>query len=622
MFGKSRFSLVLFAAVMACFLQPSLAWSQVGGPRSSTELIDLTTHTSVEQVPAGSGFAAAVVVEIQPGWKVNSHRPTLDFLIPTQLTVEPQEGVAIERIVYPEGKLQELEFAEEPLSVYEGRVVIYVQIQTDESLSPGEYELAAQLRVQGCDDNVCLAPANQALAIPFQVGEPDSEATPQNEALFADFEWTEPAEAEETSGVITATPGDGTAGEEVAAMFDERGWILAFVGIFVMGLALNLTPCVYPMLSVTVSLFSRREGAQIGFGSSFLRASLYVLGIVSMYTGLGVAAAFTGALFGGWLQSPVVLAGIGTLFLILALSMFGLYELQPPSSLMNRLGGAQQVAGPLGLYLSGLVVGVFAAPCIGPPIIALLAYVGARGDAWFGFLAFFLLSLGLGFPYLLLGSFSGLLTKMPRSGEWMIWIRKLFGVVLVGLALYYLLLAFQPRYAPWMLPATLLIGGIYLGFLERSGRSNRWFRRLQWAVGVLAIIGGAHVYGRMQREGVVWEPYSEAKVVAAREAGQPVMLDFYADWCIPCQELELFTFTDPRVVEATQSFRRLKVDLTNFDSPEAEEVRERFQVAGVPTVVFLGPEGTEVPQTRVLGFVGADEFLTRVQRTQQAAGDL
>ena len=620
MFGTFRNSRLLAFALTAGFLVPALVWAQVGGPRSSTELIDLATHTSLDQVPAGSSVDIAVVLEIQPGWKVNSNRPTLDFLIGTELSVAAQDGLVVEQTLYPEGKLQELGFADEPLSVYEGRVVIYLRVQTDASLAPGDYELSASLRVQGCDDNVCLAPSSLAVPIPIQVGDSDFQASPQHEELFSEIDWPD-ASAEPPPPVATvATTDDHVAGDEVAALYEDRSMILFFFGLFAMGLALNLTPCVYPMLSVTVSLFSRRDGVASGFGRSLLMATIYVLGIVTMYTGLGVAAAFTGALFGGWLQSPWVLAGIGALFLALSLSMFGLYELQPPSSLMNKLGGAQQVAGPVGLYLSGLVVGVFAAPCIGPPIVALLAYVGARGDAWFGFLTFFLLSLGLGFPYLLLGSFSGLLTKMPRSGEWMIWIRKLFGVVLVGLALYYFLLAFEPRYAPWMLPFTLLIGGFYLGFLERSGRSNRWFRRLQWAVGVLAIIGGASVYGRMQREGVVWEPYSEARIVAAQQAGQPVMLDFYADWCIPCQELELFTFTDERVVDMTQSFVRLKVDLTNYESPEAEQVRERFGVSGVPTVIFLGPDGSEVPRTRVVGFVGADEFLTRVERTRQAAG--
>jgi len=293
--------------------------------------------------------------------------------------------------------------------------------------------------------------------------------------------------------------------------------------------------------------------------------------------------------------------------------MFGLYELQVPPALMNKLGGAQQVTGTLGYYLSGLVVGVFAAPCIGPPIIALLAYVAARGEPWFGFFAFFLLSLGLGFSYLILGAFSGLLTKLPKSGAWMVWVRKVFGVILVGLALFYISLAVWPALAPWAVAATLLVGGIYLGFLEHSAAENRWFTWLKWVVGATAVVIGAIFVLNLQKEGITWEPYSEERVAEAQEAGQPVMLDFYADWCIPCLELDRATFTDPEVMAATERFVRLKVDLTNFSSPESEAIRKRYDVAGVPTIVFLGSDGDERPEARITGFLGPEAFLERLE---------
>src|SRR5699024_5897907 len=162
-----------------------------------------------------------------------------------------------------------------------------------------------------------------------------------------------------------------------------------------------------------------------------------------------------GELFGSWLQSPWVLAGIGVLMLLLSLSMFGVYELQPPAWMMQKLGKTQQASGYIGHFLSGLLVGVFAAPCIGPPIIALLAFVGAQGSPVFGFSAFFVMALGLGLPYLILGTFSGLLGEMPRSGLWMIWVKQVFGVILVGVALFYVALAFNPEYSMYMVLATL-----------------------------------------------------------------------------------------------------------------------------------------------------------------------
>src|SRR5258708_21708980 len=200
-------------------------------------------------------------------------------------------------------------------------------------------------------------------------------------------------------------------------VLDRGGWA-AFLTLFLIGLALNLTPCVYPMLSVTVSVFgARRSAPSLQVVGSAL---LYVLGMATMYSVLGVTAAFTGGLFGGWLANPLVSVGIGLLLIGLSLSMFGLYELTPPAAVLNRLGDAGTTRA-IGIFLSGLVVGVFAAPCVGRPVVALLAVVGQKGDPWFGFTSFFTLAMGLGAPYLVLGTFSNLIQRMPRSGEWMLW---------------------------------------------------------------------------------------------------------------------------------------------------------------------------------------------------------
>jgi thioredoxin:protein disulfide reductase len=172
------------------------------------------------------------------------------------------------------------------------------------------------------------------------------------------------------------------------------------------------------------------------------------------------------------------------------------------------------------------------------------------------------------------------------------------------------------EHAPWVAPATLLLGGIYLGFLERSAAGNRWFTALKWAVGTAAIVFGALLTMRVYQQGqeqvaMVWEPYSEQRVAEALSAGHPVMFDFYADWCEPCHKLDRETFSDSRVIAATEGFVRLKVDLTDF-SPETESLRQRYEVVGVPTVVFLGPDGHERPAARVVGFLGPDKFLERV----------
>ncbi len=572
--------------------------------RGSSEMVEVETLLSVDVVPAGSTFRAAVVLDIADTWHVNAHRPTLDYLIGTELSMDPVDGFIIAEILYPEPSEYEFAFAGgEELLVYEGEVPIFVELRASSNLEPGTYTMEGTVRVQACDDQNCLAPSNLPVTFQMEVVDEGVSATEINNEIFDGFE------AASTSSDITMQP---TSVNEVEAMFRERGMILAFLALFFIGLALNLTPCVYPMLSVTVSIFGGQNDPNML--RVFSKAVVYVLGIATMYSVLGVLASFSGELFGSWLQHPWVLGGIGLLLFALALSMFGLYEIQIPYWLSSKIGTGNST-GFAGTYFSGLVVGIFAAPCIGPPIIALLAFIGAQGDPVFGFWSFFVLSLGLGLPYLILGTFSGLLPKLPKSGMWMIWVKKVFGVVLVALALFYLAMPFfSVSEAYWVIPLSLIIGGVYLGFLESSGRGTPVFSRIKMAFGALAIIAGIIFLMNLQKDGMEWEAYNETRLAEAQNEGRPVVMDFYADWCIPCLELERITFTDSRVIEETSDMVRLKVDLTHFDSPESEELRRQYNVAGVPTIVFLDEDGDEVTDARVVGFVGPDEFVKRIEK--------
>jgi thiol:disulfide interchange protein DsbD len=250
-------------------------------------------------------------------------------------------------------------------------------------------------------------------------------------------------------------------------------------------------------------------------------------------------------------------------------------------------------------------------------VIALLTYVSAKGDPLLGFQIFFALSLGLGFPYLILGTFSGLLKKIPRSGTWLVWVERIFGVILIGASFFYLSLAVAPKFAAYIVPAVALLGGIYLGFLDPSGREKKLLRRIQWTFGVLCIALGLYFANALTEHGLTWEPYSEQELVDAKTQRQPVMMDFYADWCIPCLELDRKTFVDASVKDATKNFRRLKVDLTHFDSAESEALRKRFNIAGVPTIVFLSRNGIEQHVARVVGFLPPGEFIAKVELAQR-----
>ena len=592
---------LLTATVAPAQVQPTDRTA--GGVESTLNRVNIQVLAAQDTVKTGDESTFAVILDIDDGWHLNAHDPGPDYLIGVSLNMEPNDALFVSDVQYPLSEPYDFSFSDEIINVYEGQAIVLVKMMTSNDLEVGQYEISGQLNLQACSDSVCLAPASVQLTFSIIAG--NETVLSIHEDLFQKLENRESiiAPASELNSI--------------AVMFTEYGFLWAFAGIFLIGLALNLTPCVYPMMSVTVSLFAKnKQSLEPKLKQRFIGALFYVAGIVFMYSILGVFAAFTGSLFGNWLQSPAVLAGIGILLILLSLSMFGLYELQPPSWLMQKMGKTQQIAGHTGFFLSGLMVGIFAAPCIGPPIIALLAFVGSHGNPLFGFFTFFVMALGLGLPYLVLGTFSGLLHKLPQSGSWMVWIKKLFGVILVGAALFYLSLALYPAYSFHVIIITIIFGGLYLGFIEKSGKDKNHFKWIQRATGIAALAIGLMMIQNLQKESVSWEEYDPTIVEESLQNGTPVMLDFYADWCIPCLELDRRTFTDRNVIRETESFVRMKIDLTHFDTKESEEIRRIYNIAGVPTILFLDSAGNEVGAARVVGFENPESFLKKVNMVQ------
>ena len=393
-----------------------------------------------------------------------------------------------------------------------------------------------------------------------------------------------------------------------------QNYFLHFLTFFITGLAVNLTPCVYSMLTVTVSLFKPPQGQQVRLFVSFGRAFVYVLGMAVMYSSLGVFAAMTGVLFGGILQNKWVVLTVAVLMLGLALSMFGVFQIRIPSGLLQKLERLRKIRF-FGLFFAGMFVGIFAAPCIGPPVLALLTSVADRGNPLFGFLSFFIFSLGLGFPYLVLGTFSGLLKKIPKAGSWLMWVEHVFGVILLGFSFYYFAIAINSEFVKWVLPVTLILGGIYLGFIEKSGKEKPLFVRLKWVSGLTSLIFGISIIASIltPKASLAWEDYTSDKVTLAVTKKQPVVVDFYADWCITCHELENFVFTNPSVIKELRKFVRLRVDATDMMAPAVQQVVEQYRVFGLPMIVFLDENGQEVEDARVVGYIPPAEFLKSLE---------
>lgn len=551
---------------------------------------DPATLLTVEaSVSAGAGPGAgtlAIQAKLAPGWHVNSHTPTEDYLIATEVTLDPIGAATFGDPVYPAGKLEKFSFSETPLSVYAGEFRIEVPVRWTGGAAPA---LSGSVGYQACNDTQCLAPAS----VKFATGG----APPAAAAV---------AGAPLTGGAVPLSEARRVAGSgagassELEALLEKRGLFIVLLSIFLGGLALNLTPCVYPVIPLTVGFFSReaRGSTSRAFGLS----ALYVLGMATTYSALGVAAALSGKLFGSLLQNPFVLASIAGVLVLMALSMFGYWEIRMPTFLMNRAGARSGVAGAFGM---GLFVGVVAAPCVGGFIVGLLAFVAARQDPGMGLLMFFVLSLGLGLPYLFLGAFSGSLSRLPRAGAWMESVKKVFGWILLAMAAYFLRSVLPRPMGHWLLPVVL---GIGLVAVLAKGYGLKWPLRAAVAALFLAI---AIFFVPRTLSG--WQPYPGA---AAAPTGRPSVIDFSADWCLPCLELEKRTFSDPRVRKALADHDLYKADMTRLGSPESVALAQKFGILGVPTVIFLDDSGQERTDLRLVGFEDADAFLRRIQRIQ------
>lgn len=436
---------------------------------------------------------------------------------------------------------------------------------------------------------------------------------------------------------LTASGSTGAASDLGLGARLAQGSAAAFAVAFAGGVLTSLTPCVYPLIPITVSIFGAKQSQSRA--QAMALSGLYVLGIALTYSALGATAALTGRAFGTVMQNPWVLGGVALVFVVMAASMFGAFELQLPASLQARLStvGGTGYAGALAM---GLVAGLIAAPCTGPVLAAALAFVATKGSVAYGVGIMFTYALGIGLLFFLIGAFS---VSLPKSGPWMDTVKSVFGVALLAMALAYakdlfpaVRSIFSAAPAAALVAAGVAAAGILLGALTGSFGGSPGEKVAKGAGVAMTVLGIFYATGAASARssqagaegGIAWLVNAEPGGLArARAEGKPVIIDFWGDWCAACVELDKTAWSDPGVREEAKRFVTIKIDNSadKLADPKVSDavdaVFAKYGILGQPTVLFIDPQGRELPaSSRVTAVVGAVEMLRRMRAVDGACG--
>ena len=483
-------------------------------------------------------------------------------------------------------------------------------------ISSGSLALRLDVISQGCADaGVCYPPQTQTVDVVL----PDPASTPAVAPMAQN-----------------ASASDGDESGLIAETLKNAGFWTVLGVFFLAGLGLSLTPCVFPMIPILSGIIAG-QGKQATKGRALALSIAYVLGMAITYAAVGVAAGLSGTLLTAALQNVWVLSAFALVFVVLSLSMFGFYELQLPTSLQSKLSeesGHLQGGRGISVFLMGALSALIVGPCVAAPLAGALLYIGQTGDAVLGGTALFVMALGMGAPLIAVGVAGGSL--LPKTGPWMEGVKKTFGVLLLATALWLLTPVLPDMVVMLGWAALFIVPAIFLHALDPLPPHAKPWQRFWKGFGVLLLLTGAALLigalaggrdplqplaglrgGAMAAEAqkLPFEPIRSVAELDARLAAvdRPVMLDFYADWCVSCKEMEKFTFTDPAVRARMSEFILLKADVTgNTDDDKA--LLARFGLFGPPGIIFFDTQGKEIQGVRVVGFQKAEKFLASLNR--------
>lgn len=592
-------------------LAPSLLLAQ------NSEYVNTEAFLNKAAYSPSDTISMAIKMVIKEKYHINSYEVADPTLIKTAISSNSNEFKLLSTY-FPADKEYKFEFSDSRIRVYENTIYVGLKLLGTD-LKPGSYNIPIKINYQACDEHVCYAPKSISYDIPVKI-EAQGSKTTSNQEAFSNINFANPTittgsttnSNNTTTGTtqLTENARTETAPSEenyVSELIAEQGMFVALIFIFLGGLALNLTPCVYPLIPITISYFGAQSSGSRA--QSILMGVAYALGMSVTYSSLGVFAALTGSLLGSALQNPIVILGVALVLIALGTSMFGLFEIRVPQKL--AVAGNKNRSGLFGSLLMGLLVGFIAAPCIGPFVLSLLLAVGQSGSVFIGFLLFFVLSLGLGAPYIVLAAFSSSLNKLPRSGEWMIGVKIIFGLILFGMAINTMAPIIPKEIYAWLYPGYIIAAGAYLILFDRNGLSSKVFSQIKYVIAIFAIIWGTwQLKPSGATEHLNWQVLTSYQAITSsvQTEQKPVMIDFYADWCAQCKELDEYTYTDKEVIDLSNSFNNIKIDLTTPN----QEIESNYGIKGLPVVIFMNSKGEEYRDLRVTGFLKPEEFLEKM----------
>jgi len=593
------------------------------------DLVAVISVFSVASGQPGEMYACATVATIKPGWHINSARPYQDWLIPAELSFDTVPGLTPHDIVYPEGT--DVFLGGEKMSVYSGRTIISFQITVDEETSAGEFVLPVRFTYQPCNDVECRRPQTVEANLQISVG---GEGTPINPDIFG------AAGMQSGRQVDTEKPNDTPPVEEnelqrLINKYGVWGYFLALAIAFITGLLLSFSPCTYPMIPITVSVFA---GQQRSVGRGFILSLVYVGSMAVIYGIIGLIVSLVGGVFGAWLASPPVVVVIALVFVIFSLSMFGLYELQVPRSLRQKLGTKAKGGGVMGSIVLGVIAALVVSPCVGPFVAGILLYVATNGSPVVGFLVLFVFALGLGTLYVIIGTFSSAMSRLPGSGEWMDSVKKFFGFVLLLMAIYFLRTVIPPTLTAVLTGLVLVAFGVFGGGLDRLTAEAGFFLRLKKFLGVLGFLLGVYLLvgtvisrglilppasewlpaagslTRTETELIDWEANLEEGLARASREARPVLIDTWATWCANCRVLDKRTFGDPDVAKEAGRFVAIRVQLESAGTPITRDFMNHFglKLYSLPSTLLLDSKGKV--RRIISGVIGPKEMIAEMRQ--------